>query len=149
MTCHGGGRRGLVANRPSKERPLQSHPCLGELLAPWGLERPSCRRPLAGSLHWPTADKLPTWWVGAGDFTSGLSIPEWSRGVPASLYNSELSPGGWRGGHHTAWATLSLSLPSFCREETPGSRDVGLTLLLTGLWLSHPEAQGFGFMCDV
>lgn len=53
------------------------------------------------------------------------------------------------GGHHTPWATLRLSTPSLCKEESPGSWDVSPALLLTGLRVSHPKTQGFGLMRDV
>ena len=98
---------------------------------------------------WPM-DRPPGGPVQDGSTSHDTALYNPSLGIPQSApYSSELSPGGWKGmpqwwtqnlsSHHIPWATLSLSTPSFCREENPGSRGLGLALWSTGLWVGHPE----------
>ena len=78
---------------------------------------------------WPT-DRPPGGPVQDGSTSHDTALYHPSLGIPqSSQYNSELSPGGWKGmpqwwtqnpsSHHIPWVTLSLSTPSFCREENP------------------------------
>lgn len=86
------------------EAPPQSQPHLGVPQALWGLVCSGCLRPVSGSLHWQDCPQTAHLEGGCRDITSLPGVPESSgRGVPASGYDSEWSPGGGegtpRGGH--------------------------------------------------